>query len=325
MKREVVIIVISVILILFFILVKFVYFFPTQVQVIDIEGNPIANSKVEISYLCQEAAPDVGGGNHFRRFGKREAITNKEGIAQFNSLNVKFVTNLPFFMFNCHKDIIGLKEGYCPNYGTSARTCLGSNDRSLLSKKEISELPVFYSRSISWNDKNVDLILKKIDNYQEPTQEAICKIFKDQCEKSDNLKEDILSQNYSKCTEGCMLRGGNCDIPNSVYHVYMCFTEIAIAKKDPSICNEIYYIKEGNVFINLRAGGGENAEDYTKDLRAGCYNALAIEMKNISLCANNDGSFDYCQFEVIKKMGDIEMCSQLINEDARKSCEVYLS
>ena len=103
MKKKTIFLAVIIILVLILVLFKIVYFSSTQVKIIDIDGVPIINAQVKISYSCQEAVLDVGGGEHFRQFGYREGVTNSQGVVHFNSLNKEIIYNLPFFMFNCLK------------------------------------------------------------------------------------------------------------------------------------------------------------------------------------------------------------------------------
>jgi hypothetical protein len=336
MKKKTIFLAVIIILVLILVLFKIVYFSSTQVKIIDIDGVPIINAQVKISYSCQEAVLDVGGGEHFRQFGYREGVTNSQGVVHFNSLNKEIIYNLPFFMFNCHKDILVLKEGYCPNYHISAGACIGDYSNNLLSKKEILELPVYFAKDISWFKGGAILVLKKIDNYQVPVLNEYCNLFKEDCEKNKSFREAVKSLDSDKCIEGCKFTNkqgvdefdSDCDISNinRISYVYECLTEIAFAKKDVSICDEIYYTQDGDGRKNLRAGV-DSHEYNTKEFQKRCYNILALELKDISLCKNsgNDRAYEHCKLEVIKKIGDISKCSLITIKDIRELCEVYLS
>jgi len=327
------------VIVLCFILIKFVYFFPTQVKIMDLEGNPIADTNVRISYSCQLAVPDVGGGEHFRGFGYREGISDSDGIIHFNSLNKKFLySNFPFFMFNCRKDVSVLKEGYCPNHEITSRRCLGKNDtETLLSKNEISKLPVFFTKAISWFKGEAVLVLKKIDDYQPIISNLSCKIFEEKCLKYDEFNSLLANKDPSICTKTFISNEEkqnlitSCEqgafrtvndpeqisIPecldkykssNEYSFIWNdlnteCYTEIAFVKKDPSICS--------------------NVQD--TEMQRRCYEYLALDLKDIALCKNggNELVFENCKFDVIKKLGDVSKCSLLNSQEINDLCEVY--
>ena len=319
MKKKIIIISLLIILVLLFILVKFVYFSPTQVKIVDIDGNPIQGAAVRISYSCQLAILDVGGGEHFNQFGYQEGITDSKGIVSFNSLNKKLKYNFPF-MFNCHKDASVLKGGYCPNHEINARRCIGDYSVNLLSKKEISELPVYFTKAISWFKGETILVLKKIENYVPPTSNISCKIFIEKCLEYNELNNAIEKENASFCDKPYTTSSGTV-----ISFVDECFTELAHSSQDPEVCKSIYYNSEGNGLTNARFS--ETPEADTKEFQKRCFNNLAIELEDISLCTNyrNDREFEYCKFDVVKEIGDIEMCSQIRIKDIRDFCEVYLS
>jgi len=334
MKKRWIIIGIIIILAIFYLGFKYVYFSKTSVKLLDIEGNPIENAKIVVTYLCHIV---VMGENDERIFGYRESTTNSEGIAKFNSLNKFFVINFPF-MYKCVKYITADKEGYCNERFYSEEIPTSGN---------VWEQPCWIEyggdSTVIWalSSKEVVLKLKKVKSYSK--LDTGCKIFEEDCKKSSSFKEAVLSQNLLKCTEGCQYVDGNginqfkenCDIISKKFYarayVYECITEIAMAKKDSSICAEIYYTKESNeVFSNLRASSN-NPEYDTKEFKRRCYTILAKELKD---CDNPifdefDEEMhhykDYCKFGVLQKSGKPSDCAIIQNNEIREQCEVYLS
>jgi hypothetical protein len=344
MKRGLITLVVSIIFILILLfLFRYVYFSEINGKIVDNKGNPIENAEIKISYLCDRLNPFnfMNGGNTPVNLGYRETKTDTEGNFHFNSFNRGFIFNLPFPFLFCSKYITIFKDGYCDkrfyNEGID-KTCRGLYSTSIF---------------VGAHKKMVKLELNKIENYT--PSEIPCKIFEGDCRKSVSLKEAILSQNLSQCVEGCKYidpNGANqfkdnCDIFNSmnaVAFVYECYTEIALAKKDISICNEIYFTsnKAEEVFINLRVS--ENPEYNTKEFRRRCFSTLAQELKNLSFCDNplfdDNGMYPYsnlCKFEAVKALGDINKCNLLKGRDKgifipinfipsfKEECNIYLS
>lgn len=116
MIRKNVLEIISWVIIIFFILIIFFdssYFTPTQVIVIDENGNPIFNASVDINYFCSGfsifnvAGASVPG----TTFGEKNRFTNSEGIVSTSKVNNYF--SFVFYEYNCRKGIRVSKEGYC--------------------------------------------------------------------------------------------------------------------------------------------------------------------------------------------------------------------
>jgi len=311
-------------LIILAILFKYVSFSKTTVEVKDTEGNVISGASVSIGYSCDQVILDVGGGKHPRSFGTRETITNKNGIAKFNSLNKFFIFNFPF-MYNCKKYVSSRKDGYC-------------NDRFY--SKNIEE-PCWIdhgkvSEFIGFNEDSATLILEEVKNYEEYKKETknSCNIYPETCLEYEEFNDLLITKDPSICNEkfisdnskenliiACEQRMEN----EKDLTIYLCledykskpdqiswrelnsecYIEIAFATKVVSHCNNI---------IDMGA--------QTK-----CFEVLAIELKDPSLCKNNgnDRAYEYCKLEAIKRNGNINLCSEINIKDFQDLCEVALS
>ena len=343
MKKWLIIIILVLLILIPITFFRYVSFSKVEGKVIDGDGNPIENAEVRVSYLCNRLVFDPGGGSHPANFGYRETKTDISGDFNFNSLNKGFVFNFPLVL-SCKKYITVDKEGYC-------------NERFY--NENIKE-PCWInyggaSAFISSSEKVIEFKLNKVESYS--PSDVVCKIFKEDCKKSFSFKEAVLSQNLLKCAEGCQYIDDNgvnqfkenCDIFstyfNSISYVYECNTEIALAKKDASICNEIYFTRENNdVFSNLRASSN-NPEYDTKEFKRRCFEILAKELKDISLCDNpvfnefDEEKHHYknsCKFEVIKELRDISKCELLEGTSSsiftsesgpslKEECKIFLS
>lgn len=331
MKKRWIVLGIILIVVLFTIIFKFVYFSTTEIKLTDINGNPIKDGKVYISYSCKELWYDPGGGEHWREFGYRESLSDNDGIVKFNSLNKFFVFNFPF-MTGCTKGIHADKEGYGserfyneniedPGWGTQFAGV---------------------STKISSLKKEATLKLKKVESYKEYLTKypnVSCKLFKDTCLKYEEFNSLLKNKDPSICTKKfisneekqnlilscnqgafktvqdpdqiplaeCLERYKSSEEYQFIWKDlnYECYTEVAFAKKDPSMCDNVV----------------------DSEMQRRCFEFLALELKDISLCKNagNERVYEYCKFDVIKKIGDISKCSLINIKDIRELCEVYLS
>jgi len=338
MKKRWIVIGIIFVLIVFTIFLKYVYFSSTEIKLVNTNGNPIQDGKVYISYSCTELEFDVGGGEHRKGFGYRESLTNNEGIVKFNSLNKLFVFNFPF-MYDCKKYVTVHKEGYCPSEGISLQTCL--REINNLPSYIAPEIESFNydssytqdSKFISWNDKAVTMNLMETEF---PEWDTSCNIFKDTCLKYEEFNTLLVNKDQSICTkkfisneekqnlilscnQGAFNELGITEISQCLdkyksleeYQFIWkelnseCYTEIAFAKRDPSICNNVV----------------------DSEMQRRCFEFLALELKDISLCKNigNELVYENCKFDVIKKIGDASKCSLIDNKEIRQLCVVYFS
>ena len=318
---------------------KYVYFSSTEIKLIDTNGNPIQDGKIRIGYSCY-TGPDIGGGEHWKDFGYRESSTNSQGIVRFNSLNSGF--NFLFF-WKCRKYIAALKEGYCPPEGINLQTCLREiKNLPIYIGPEIESFSYgasYYIQSsnvISWNKKEDIVTLKKTEF---PKSNVSCSIFKDIClnyDEFNSLLNDkdpaICAQKFISneekqnlilaCEQGAFITAREPEqislseclekYRSSKEHQfiwkdlnYECYTEVAFAKKDSSICSNVI----------------------DSEMQRRCFEFLALELKDISLCknVNNERVYEYCKFDVIKKIGDASKCSLINIKDIHDFCKVYFS
>lgn len=347
-------------IIIFFILVRFIYFSSTEIKVIDENNKPLKGAHVDIGYSCEQLVLDFNGGRHYKGFGSREKLTNINGIAEFNSLNKFFVFSFPVLL-SCKKAISVSKEGYCDPKDPYIEAPINS-----LGKRSEPCWIQFAGTSetnIAPLKKQVQLKLQRsgdYDSYLLKYENVSCKIFKDIClefpefnsllSTGDVLtcnKDFISKTNEQELNEICEQQLSQMSLSECINFYksseeykysfwtklnYECYTELALVNKDPKICEGILFTNRGNGLTNPIFS--ETPKQDIREFKMRCFKLLALELKDPSICEEiEEGETDprsiskieYCKFDAIKMSGDISKCSLLDNPGLHDFCEVYLS
>ncbi len=328
MKKRWIILIIILGAIIFFLEFKFISFSETIGIVTDMNGNPIKEANVTITYSCSRVCwVCMEGGGIGEGFGERITTTDNSGGFRFNSL-FRIGINHLFPLYNCHKSVrahrdYGLRNLYRNRYEGCYK----------LEK-------VQYTTSISSNEKEVSIKLSPDPKCKDVSINNSCSYYIPTCEGNPIFNDIIKNKEINRCDESCLIqREGygpteryDC---NFMIKQDMCYTEIAILEKDPSICNKITYTSEiDEVMKGVNPKYSSNPEYQTNYSRRMCFKILARELKDPSLCDKE--VFDeyterihkgksYCKKDAIIATGDISKCSDIFNQQLKKECKYEIA
>ena len=220
---------------------KNVNFSETNGKITDDKGNAVKSVNVYIDYSCLHICVICQYGNELVFYHHEETKSDLSGVFKFDSWNSGPVRNFPFHLYDCKKTLSFAKRGYSGEVGKGR--IFDCWDQGCL-------------KEINIDDKDFTYIL--IKQKETEVKGYPCKIYRGDCTNNKILGEVILTKNVSRCSN-------QYDVPN--YLFYPCYVEIAIAEKNPSVCDEITYGAD----VEITNGGySEKPEIDTNNYRESC-------------------------------------------------------
>lgn len=211
-------------------------------SVVNSAEQPLDDAKVSVSYLCLNT---ITFGSGSTGFGKKNTVTGSGGTFSFDALAPQRISRLWHLVDSCFKFITVSKEGYydpefCPEPNTEHFLKCAFNTRNEVTVRVIPQ-----QTNLS------PVVLYEIQNYRDLV--GPCQEFKLACAQQPLLKNAVANKDVPACHT----------LP--YWDMPLCITEIALAQKDPSVCNA----------ISFRQDSPEYAESDTQDGRARCLSVLS--------------------------------------------------
>jgi hypothetical protein len=113
--------------------------------------------------------------------------------------------------------------------------------------------------------------------------------------------------------------------------VESCKVELAMANKDPTICNylepvfksecyNIFLKTDEKVFKDVSICERIKDEEFSGFVKRSCYFQVAVEKKDPSLCYKSSSSEDYINYCLAKVKSDPSFCENIKDESDRDLC-----
>lgn len=295
-KKKLIILLIIFLFIVFGYFTFYLKFSEVSGIVLDGDNNPVINQKIKITYACNPNLCLSPAGCDPSDLGYKETYTDNKGKFYFNNLNYGI-----YPAYNCWKSVSG--------------DCTSAEEYCLESTRSFKGL-------LEKNQKEINLISYKNKIYSPGYQCKIMHYLTDSLCDEEGFLDAIRNRNVSACKSDDFFPGNEC------------YTEMALALKNISICEEITlenanyysstsieedrqgcYEKYGNEYGNVALCGDRIGTE--------CFRTMAIKMKDISMCDKSGGFKANCQYRVAILMGYIESCSYIEEPKERKMCKIY--